>query len=129
MIDPTYIIGQQDLISDKFKDSYQNFITRNNLQNFNIPLVGCAVGLPTLDNTVTYNYVTRRLYISPAEMKYEDKIKAAGEIGKKIDKEKDRKEVLKLKEKLNLDFDFPEEISLRELKDILLINYLENGNN
>ena len=133
MIDPNYIIGQPELINDNFIDSYQNFIRRNNLTNFNTPIVGCAIGLPvlpnSLDNPTTFNYVTRRLIMSPSEMKYDELVTTAARIGTEINRATNVGEVLSIKERLKLEFEYTDEISLRELKELLLLNYLENGNN
>jgi hypothetical protein len=128
MIDPTYIVGQGDLISDNFKDSYNKFITRNKLKDFNTPIVGCAVGLPTLNNLVTYNYVTRRLIKLPIEMTYNEKVNLAGNIGIEVSEARDVTAVIAIKQRLGLEFMYNDEISLRELKELLILNYLENGN-
>jgi hypothetical protein len=129
MIDPTYIIGESELINDNFINSYNSFVTRNNLINFNTPIVGCAVGLPTLINTVTYNYVTRNLIKLPSEMTYTEKVIAAGNIGIEIRDTTENINLIAIKQRLGLDFEYNLEISLGELKELLLLNYLENGNN
>jgi len=129
MIDPSYIIGESGLVNNNFRGSYQSFITRNNLINFDTPIVGCAVGLPTLNNIVTHNYVTRRLIISPIEMTYDQKVTAAGNIGTEIKDARDFMSLNTIKRRLGLEFDYDAELSLRELKELLILNYLENGNN
>ena len=129
MIDPTYIIGESGLINNNFRDSFQGFITRNNLINFNTPIVGCAVGLPTLNNIVTHNYVTRRLIISPIEMTYDQKVSVAGNIGTEIKDAKDFISLNVIKRRLDLEFEYDDGLSLHELKELLILNYLENGNN
>lgn len=129
LIDPAYILGQPELISNEFKASYNNFIKRGKLDNFNTPLVGCAVGLPALENTTTYNYVTRRLIKSYVEMNYNEKVIAAGRIGGEIRDARDVNHLALIKQRLNLDFEYDSEINLRDLKELILLNYLENGNN
>jgi hypothetical protein len=133
MIDPTYIIGQRELISSEFLNSYDNFILRNNLEGFDTPIIGCAVGLPVIQNSInyptTYNYVTRKLIKMPIEMVYSERVKAAGSIGTEINKANDIGIIIKIKDRLKLDFEYSDKMSIRELKELLLLNYLENGSN
>ncbi len=128
MIDPYYIVGNSNEINDNHIDAYNRFIDRNNLSDFNTPIVGCAIGLPSLNNNITYNYVTRRLIKTFVEMNYEEKVKAAGKIGSEIKDTKDVKKLLEIKKRLDLDFEHDLEINLRELKELILLNFLENGN-
>jgi hypothetical protein len=128
MIDPAFIVGNPNELDSKYFDSYERFITRNNLVDFKTPIVGCAIGLPSLNHNTTYNYVTRRLIKTYVEMNYEEKVKAAGKIGSEIREAKDIKKLIDIMKRLDLDFEYDLEINLRDLKELIVLNYLENGN-
>jgi hypothetical protein len=128
MIDPFYIVGNSNEITINDKEMYERFITRNNLGNFNTPIIGCAIGLPSLNNNLTYNYVTRRLIKTFIEMNYEEKVKAAGKIGTEIKDAKDVKKLMEIQKRLDLDIEHDLEMNLREFKELILLNFLENGN-
>jgi hypothetical protein len=129
LIDPKYILDR-DGLPVKYNNAYDDFINRNNLNDFNTPLVGCAVALPYIKNIDTSNYVTRRLIQLPVELKYEELVINAGLVGIEIDQANSKEEVLAIKNRLNIDFEYSDETSLTELKRSLLIAYLEkqNGN-
>jgi hypothetical protein len=128
LIDPKYIIDRGDL-SYEYDVLYNEFVTKNDLFDFDTPIVGCAVGLPKIKSIQTSNYVTRRIIKLPSEMSYSDLIKNSGEFGIQVDSFQNIEDLVLFKDNLNLNIELVNDITLVQLKKIILIEYLENLNN
>lgn len=128
LIDPKYIIEDDKLKSD-FPIEYKEFIQRNDLVDFKTPLVGCAIGLPRIRSVQTSNFVTRRIIQLPSEMSFDSLIDKCGGVGSEISKCQDIVQLNQLRDKLGIDLEIDDEVTILQYKKLLLIEYLENGNN
>ena len=127
LIDPKFIIEKEGLPS-KYNDAYNNFINNNDLNDFNTPLVGCAVALPYIKNIDTSNYVTRRLIQLPIEQNYEELVIGNGVLGNEIDQANSKEDIIFIKNRESIDIEYNDETSLKELKKSLLIACLNKQN-
>jgi hypothetical protein len=130
LIDPKYIIDDINLIGEENLESFKNFIKRNDLEGLQTPIVGCAVGLPKIPQSNASNYVTRRLIKDVVEMNFEEKVKAANIIGEKIKNASNEKEIFAIVKTLELEIELDSNnYNLQEIKEIILVKYLSNGEN